>query len=99
MVIVAQMSYPPESATEMAKRFLEAPQIPEFLNRNGPYVGANLTDGISIVVVYELDNANLADGMSFIANYYTMFFGVPGFKYEIKPHFDVMEGLKMLGMG
>ena len=99
MVIVAQMSYPPESATEMAKRFLEAPQIPEFLNRNGPYVGANLADGISIVVVYELDNANLADGMSFIANYYTMFFGVPGFKYEIKPHFDVMEGLKMLGMG
>ena len=99
MVIVAQMSYPPESANEMAKRFLEAPTIPEFLNRKGPYVGANLSDGIAIVTIYELDNSKLAEGMDFIANYYTMFFGVPGFKYQITPHFDVMEGLKMLGMG
>ena len=99
MVIIAQMSYPPESANEMAQRFLEAPQIPEFLNRSGPYVCANLSEGITIFALYELDNAKLADGMNFIANYYTMFFGVPGFRYEIKPHFDVMEGLKMLGMG
>ena len=99
MVIINKMSYPPESANEMAKRFLEAPQIPEFLNRKGPYVGSNLSDGISIIAVYELDKSKLAEGMEFIANYYTMFFGVPGFKYEITPHFDVAEGLKMLGIG
>ena len=73
-------------------------EIPEYLNRKGPYVGANLSEGVSIVVVYELDNSKLADGMDFIANFYTNFFGVPGFKYQITPHFDVAEGLKMLGM-
>ncbi len=99
MVIIARMSYPPESANEMAKRFLEAPEIPDFLIRNGPYVSSNLTDGITITTLYELDNSKIAEGMNFIGNYYAMFFGVPGFKYEIKPHFDVMEGLKMLGMG
>jgi len=99
MVIVNRMSYPPESAKQMAKRFLEAPQIPDFMTRRGPYVGSNLSDGITIVALYELDNARLAEGMEFIGNYYTMFFGVPGFKYEITPHFDVAEGLKMLGMG
>lgn len=98
MVIIGRMSYPPESANEMAKKYLEIPQVPEYLNRKGPYVSANLEDGVSIVVVYELDNSRLAEGMEYMANLYTMFFGVPGFKYEITPHFDVAEGLKMLGM-
>ncbi len=99
MVIIGRMYYPPESSQEMAKRFLEAPQIPDFLNRKGPYVSSNLTGGISIVAFYELDNAKLAEGMDFVGNYYAMFFGVPGFKYEIKPHFEVTEALKMIGMG
>jgi hypothetical protein len=99
MVIISKLSYPPESAQEIAKRFMEAPEIPEFLSRKGPYVSSNLSDGILISVLYELDNSKLAEGMDFIGNYYAMFFGVPGFKYEITPHFDVLEGLKMLGMG
>ncbi len=98
MVIIGQMSYPPESAQEMAKRYMEIPEIPEYMTRKGPYVGSNLSDGVSIFVVYELDNSKLAEGMQFVANFYTMFFGVPGFKYQITPYFDVAEGLKMLGM-
>ena len=98
MVIITKSAYPSESAKEMAKRFLEAPQIPEFMTRQGPYVNSNLSDGIAIVTFYELDNSKLAEGMLFIGNYYATFFGVPGFKYEITPHFDVMEGLKMIGM-
>jgi hypothetical protein len=98
MVIIGRMYYPTDSTQEMAKRFLEAPQIPDFMNRKGPYVGSSLEEGISIVALYELDNAKLAEGMDFVANYYAMFFGVPGFKYEITPHFEVAEALKMIGM-
>jgi hypothetical protein len=57
------------------------------------------SDGVSIFGVYELDNLKLADGMDFIANFYTNFFGVPGFKCYITPHFDDAEALKMLRMG
>jgi hypothetical protein len=99
MVIISNVAYPAESAQEMAKRFLSAPQIPEFLNRRGPYLNATLSDGIFMVILWELDNSKLAEGMDFIANYYTTYFGVPGFTYEVKPFFHVQEGLKMLGMG
>ena len=99
MVIIPSLSYPPESARDMAKRFMEAPQVPDFMSRKGPYVGSRLADGISIVALYELDNAKMAEGLDFIANYYTMYFGVPGFRYEITPYFEVAEGLKMLGLG
>ena len=34
-----------------------------------------------------------------IGNYLATYFGVPGFKYEIKTLLDVEEGLKMIGMG
>lgn len=98
MVIVSQVFYPPESATQMAKRFLEAPQVPEFMNRKGPYVNSSLAGGVFILTLYELDNASLADGMNFMGNYMTTYFGIPGFKYEIKPFFTIEEGLKMLGM-
>ena len=57
------------------------------------------SDGIFIVSLFELDNANLAVGMEFLGNYYVIFFGIPGFKYEVKPFLSVEEGLKMIGMG
>jgi hypothetical protein len=99
MVIITNLTYPPESAQEMAKRFLASPKIPEFMTRKGPYVNATLSDGILIIALYELDNAKLAEGMDFLGNYYAIYFGVPGFKCEYKPFFKVEEALKMIGMG
>lgn len=99
MIIIANVSYPPEHAQDIAKRFLEAPQLPEFMTRKGPYVGATIENGIYITTFYELDKSRLAEGMEFIGNYMTIFFGVPGFTYQFKPFFDVDEALKMIGMG
>ena len=82
----------------MAARFLEAPQVPDFMTRNGPFVSASLTGGVLITTLYELENSKLAEGLDFLGNYMTSYFGVPGFKYEFKPHFTVEEGLRMLGM-
>ncbi len=99
MIIVTNIAYPPESAQDMAKRFLEAPQFPEYLTRKGPYINSTLNDGITTLSVYELDKSKLGEGYEFIGNYLAIFFGVPGFKYEIKPFLDVEEALKMIGMG
>jgi len=98
MVIISNVTYPPESAKEIATRFLEAPQPPDFMTRNGPFVSANTVHGIFIVTLYELDNSNLAEGLDFLGNNVALFFGVPGFKYEVKPYYNVEEALKMLGM-
>ena len=82
----------------MAKRFLEAPQIPDFLVRKGPYVSSRASDGIFVVSLFELDNANLAAGLEFLGTYHAIFYGIPGFKYEFKPFFNVEEALKVIGM-
>ncbi len=99
MVIVSKASYPTESSREMAARFLEAPQIPDFIIRKGPYVTANTSEGIHVMMISELENSRLAEGLEFTASYMTHFYGVPGFKYEMKPYFEVEEALKLLGMG
>ena len=98
MVIFSSVSYPPESAKQIATRFMEAPQIPDFMTRKGPYVSSNIAEGILTTTLYELDNSNLAEGLIFLGNYLAIFFGVPGFKYEIKPYFNVEEALKMIGI-
>jgi hypothetical protein len=98
MVIFTSVSYPSESAKELAAKFLEAPQIPEFMSKKGPYVIANRSDGIIVTSLYELDNSRLADGLDFLGNYMATYFGVPGFMYEINPYYEIDEALKMIGM-
>ena len=99
MVIVLNISYPPESAQDMAKRFLEAPQIPDFMTRKGPYINSTLDKGIMTLSVYELEKSKQGEGHEFLGNYMAIFFGVPGFKYEFKAFMEVEEALKMIGMG
>ena len=99
MVIVTKVSYPTESSKEMAKKFLEAPQMPDYIVRKGPYVTSNTCEGIHVMTVSELDNSRLAEGLDFTASYMTLFYGIPGFKYEMRPYFEVEEALKLLGMG
>jgi hypothetical protein len=99
MVIVSTISYPPESAEDIAKRFLKAPELPDFMTKKGPYINSTLNDGITTLSVYELDKSKMGEGYEFVGNYLAIFFGVPGFKYEVKPFLDVAEGLKMIGMG
>lgn len=99
MVIITQTSYPPESANDIANRFLEAPQLPNFISRKGPYISSDMDKGIRTLSLFELDNSNVAEGLEALGNYYAVFFGVQGFRYTIRPFFDVDEALKMIGMG
>ena len=99
MVIITQISYPPESANDIAKRFLEAPQLPDFMSRKGPYISSDMDRGILTMSLFELEKSKTGEGLEALGNYYAAFFGVPGFKYTIKPFFDVDEALKMIGMG
>jgi len=98
MIIISMISYPTESVNEVAKRFLEAPALPDYLVRRGPYVAASRERGIQTISLYELDNAKLADGLQAVGNYMTTFFGVPGFKYEFLPYMEIAEALKTIGM-
>lgn len=98
MIIIVDVSYPTESTKDMAKRFLEAPALPDYLVRRGPYVAASKECGIKVISLYELDNAKVAEGMQAIGTYMANFFGIPGFKYDIIPYMEISEALKTIGM-
>ena len=99
MIIFSKVAYPPEQAQEIAKRFLELPQAPDYLTKRGPYFYSTMEEGIVGIALYELEKSRLAEGKEFVGNYLATYFGVPGFNYEIKTLLDVEEGLKMIGMG
>ena len=99
MVIITQIAYPTTSVQDMAKRFLEVSQAPEFMTRRGPFINASKADGIESFSLWELDNSRLAEGLKFLGSYMANFFEVPGFSYEIRPYFHIDEALAMIGMG
>jgi hypothetical protein len=98
MVIVIQMAFPPESANQIAKRFIETPPIPDYMTRRGPYVSSELTEGVHTLTIYEMDNEKLTEGLVFLSDLMTTYFGVPGFKYTIRQYLETEEALKLLGM-
>jgi hypothetical protein len=99
MVIVSRVCYPPESAKQLADRFMNAPTIPDYMKRIGPFIDSRTDTGVHTMSIFELDKSRLAEGLEFVSNYIAHFFGVQGFTYEIKPHYEIAEALKAIGMG
>ncbi len=97
MVIISNVTYPPESTKEIAIRYLKAPVLPDYLTKRGPYVSASKTAGMNSITFYELDDIMLAQGLKAIAESLAIYFGVPGYKYNLKPYFELEEGLDILG--
>jgi hypothetical protein len=62
MVIITSMSFPPESATEVGKRFLETSPVPDTLK--GPYI-KGMKDGIQAFELYELDTLKISEGLEY----------------------------------
>ena len=98
MVIIGKNLFPPESANEIGKRFLELPPLPDYMTMKGPYVHGMMEGGIQGIEVFELDKAKLAEGLEYVTNRYVTYFGIPGFRYAIAPYFEAQEALKMIGL-
>ena len=100
MIIMMTTLFPPESAKETGKRFMESSTLPDYITRRGPYILATKSDGIHGITVYEVDRSNkLAEAYEWISNDVTKYFGVPGFTYNIAVCLDVEEALKTVGLG
>lgn len=98
MIIISNVTYPPESAKEVARRFVSAPKLPDFLTKKGPYISANVNGGVHSITFYELDNARLAEGLMAVGESMAVYIGVPGYNYEIKTYLEIEEGLHMIGV-
>jgi hypothetical protein len=99
MVIVAFLSYPPESVKEVTKRFMELPALPAYITMKGPYVSGEVGAGIKVISIYEFDQSKVPETMGLIAARYAKYFGVPGFTYSANIWLEIKEALKAVGMG
>ena len=99
MIIMTTTQFPPESAKETGKRFLEASSLPNFMTRRGPYILPLRGDGIQGITIYEVDRATrIAEAFEWAANDVTKYFGIPGFTYNMCVCLDVEEALKTVGL-
>lgn len=98
MVIVTNMSFPPERASEVGKRFLETVPVPDFMTLKGPYIKGR-KNGIEAVELFELDNSRLAEGFSYATSRCVTYFGIPNYRYEINVFFEAAEAMQMIGLG
>ncbi len=98
MIIIAKLSWPPEEAVEIGKRFKDMPALPAFLKMKGPFIFGDIDRGIQSLTLYEFDRAKLADAVEQVSARYVTYFGVPGLTYSINVWLDVGEALSMVGL-
>ena len=98
MVTVSMVSYPPESAKEIGKRFVELSPIPDFITVVGPYTIPELIDGIQAITIYKYEKSKAAEANEAISNAHLAFYGVPGYTYTLKLAAGSATSLKMLGL-
>jgi len=99
MVIIGILSYPPESAKEMAKRFLEQPSLPAYITVKGPYFSSEVGVGSKAIGLYEFDQSKVSEAMEAITARYAKYYGVPGFTYSLHNWLEAKEALKAIGIG
>lgn len=99
MVIIGDVSFPQESASDVGKRFLELPPVPDFMTLKGPYIKGMKEYGIQAFEIYELDKSRVAEGLEYVTDRCVKYFGIPGYIYEVNVFFEAEEALKMIGLG
>ena len=98
MITVSMVSYPPESAIEMTKRFFELSPMPDFVTVVGPYTITELEGGIQGITIYKYDNAKAGEANEVIANAHMTFYGVAGYRYSLKLAASAATSAKMVGI-
>ena len=98
MVIITENFFPPGSAKDLGKAFLELPPLPEYITMEGPYILSDSERGIRSIVIYKCDNAKLSDAFLDVGDRLTNYFDVPGYTYSANVWNEATEALKMIGL-
>ena len=97
MVIVGSIKFTSETASDIGRRFLELPPVPDYMKIIGPFVKAKI-DGTHGLEIFEVDEARLALALDYVSNRYIAYYGIPGFSFTTEVYFSAQEALKMVGL-
>jgi len=99
VITIGTSEWTTESANELGKRFLEMKQLPDFVQMIGPYMYPDGNEGITGIAIFKYDKTKADKANEAIANLYTVFYGVPGFRYSLKLASGAAATMKMMGIG
>jgi len=98
MILLGMMSYPPESAREIGKRFKESFAVPAYMTLKGPYV---YPDGgvIKVIALYEFDQSRVKEAEDDVLGRFEKYSGVQGFTSSVQTCLEINEALELIGLG
>lgn len=98
MFVMTKSTYPPAVAVEMIKRFIKAGEnpFPSYMKRLYVLTSATCSEGVEVVSLYNIEDAKIADAYKEFMKYFSGFFDVEGYRYEIKPMMTAQEAIPLI---
>lgn len=96
---LATLRYPPKSAKEFGKKFLEVSKIkpPDWLKVKLAYSTADGT--LKGYAIYEVDDDKILKAETEISKRLAIYFDIDGFEYKIERLLEPKEALPIIGLG
>lgn len=98
MIIMLTTSYPPESAKQVGKRFLEFPPMQDYNKLTDPYIKTIVGEGIKSIAIYEFDDSKYTEASAFLHERAAALVGVPGLTYSLEPWLEPQDALEFAGL-
>ena len=97
MVIIAFSSWPPESAKAILERYVKVPPAPGFIKMEGPYMYSEGEKGLHAATLYKFDKTKAAEAIKLVNDQHAVFWGVPGFSFDIKVCANAIRATELSG--
>jgi hypothetical protein len=102
MYIITKCLYPTDIAKEVAQMYLKSlSKYPDNASVATPIVPASVRStlqGMTVMVIYEPKKGKLEEAYALVVNRMVMFHDIKGFESTHEIHYNLEEGMKVLGM-
>jgi hypothetical protein len=100
MFLIGTVTYPPDKAVQMAKKFIKVTEksLPSFIKRLYVLSTTAGEPGMKVLGIYEVDDAKVTEGIKELTKYYVQYYDVEGFRYTIEPMLSAAEAIPLLGI-
>ena len=100
MFIMTTVTYPPDKAVKMSKKFIEATAkpFPPFIKPLYRLSNPILDVGYKVHGIYEVDDAKIKEGIIELTKYFFQFNDIEGFRWGYETMLTVQEAIPLLGI-
>jgi hypothetical protein len=96
--IVVSGTFPGHKASEIGKKFLELPKLPDYVKTEHVFNG---TDGkYKFFTIYEItEEEKYFEGLKAIFNRFAGYKDIEGYEYTVYPVLEAKDALRLIGLG